>query len=1225
MTSQNSETHSPEDDLEPDSPADPEAEGSAATSVDAADVPSPAEGPDPPGPPSQADDSDPAESSAVVDDPAVQEASPRGRLWPLSRADRLPAALGGVLSLAVYVFTLAPSVTFKDSGELIIAALHFGVPHPTGYPLWTFLAGLFALLPLGPGAWEVNLFSAVCASASAATVAALAHAMARRFGDVPRAAAVTMSVAVSLVFAFSVSVWSQAVFAEVYTLHILVAALFWWALYRWYLEPENPRHFLLTIFLLALGMTNHHLMLALAPLPFLVALMRRRDLAWELIGYAIATGALFYLGFASLSDSDIAWETAVRTGQLAALLLVALVLIRRRLVHWRLGLLVVPTVALGLLPYAYMPISSATNPPMNWGYTQTADGFYYSVNRSPYRGPLSEQLMGTLGRIVGTAETEAGRVDLPPAREPAPTSATSLLAGFTKRYISESSRSFTFLAWPLVLFAGLALWRRREERDWWLVLGVGFGLSVLFQPASAAFAGAAARLEWFLQMPYLGYTYVPLALLLVYGLLTVYAALAPRSRLIGQGLTAAAALLPLVGLWGNFSECSQRDRWFGWQYGHDMLADLPEGAVVFGGGDAGRFIPTYMIFGESFEAPKHKRDPEFDRRDLYIITQTQLLVRFYRDYIRDHYGEDRPEPGWLGQLLGRESMYPDKSLVLPTEDDVALMIQQINASDRSISVLKEDIAEWIYLRNRESHTFFVEDARAMAWTVPLAIPAGPLYRLADGPRLDITDAEVEADFDYWRERSPELLAEPAWRHDLDARMAFTALRQMTGKVYERRGLIADAEAAYRQALELMPDDAVSLFSLGRLLVSQHRYGEAREVIAPYLGLTPVFTAAESTWSARQSALDASSALFTQLMLAPHDSRVIGRVLQASVELSDAEDADRRVFNIAEDLKLFQDEPENTVAVRRLLGGFRSFELHALANHLSNRRMTESPSRRLLQLVVADQSIQPVRLDEAGVGVRLRLVEQLLEVGEANLALNFLRGLERSDDILTLRASAQRLLDTQRALDPILDRWQQSGSAIRTETSPDDSSLAARLERLGVSMVAYQGSPTPETLRRLATSAWRLRLPDRVRRLLIEAQTADDAVLSEAVRLAAFDVLPSSLLPLAEAMEQRAPLDESALLNLAALRHAANDQTGMQRTIQALKATVGKEAMLRSFASSPILQGLVFDDRFHAYLRQLEKAERGDVEDPSTESAAATPSGAGGESGPGAAGTAGAGA
>ena len=42
-----------------------------------------------------------------------------------------------------------------------------------------------------------------------------------------------------------------------------------------------------------------------------------------------------------------------------------------------------------------------------------------------------------------------------------------------------------------------------------------------------------------------------------------------------------------------------------------------------GGTDPGRFCPTYMIFCESQIPPHKRRDPNFDRRDVYIITQTR--------------------------------------------------------------------------------------------------------------------------------------------------------------------------------------------------------------------------------------------------------------------------------------------------------------------------------------------------------------------------------------------------------------------------------------------------------------------------------------------------------------------------------------------------------------------------------------------------------------------------
>ena len=53
-----------------------------------------------------------------------------------------------------------------------------------------------------------------------------------------------------------------------------------------------------------------------------------------------------------------------------------------------------------------------------------------------------------------------------------------------------------------------------------------------------------------------------------------------------------------------------------------IYPEMTRDAILFGGTDPGRFCPTYMIFCESFIPPRCKpRDPKFDRRDVYIITQ----------------------------------------------------------------------------------------------------------------------------------------------------------------------------------------------------------------------------------------------------------------------------------------------------------------------------------------------------------------------------------------------------------------------------------------------------------------------------------------------------------------------------------------------------------------------------------------------------------------------------
>ena len=129
----------------------------------------------------------------------------------------------------------------------------------------------------------------------------------------------------------------------------------------------------------------------------------------------------------------------------------------------------------------------------------------------------------------------------------------------------------------------------------------------------------------------------------------------------------------------------QRGHLFGYWFGHDMFTPpftAPDGkpsydpklraemmadpakakfiypemtrdAILYGGTDPGRFCPTYMIFCESFIPPRCKpRDPNFDRRDVYIITQNALADGTYLNYIRAHYNRSTQiDPPFFQELL----------------------------------------------------------------------------------------------------------------------------------------------------------------------------------------------------------------------------------------------------------------------------------------------------------------------------------------------------------------------------------------------------------------------------------------------------------------------------------------------------------------------------------------------------------------------------------------------
>src|ERR1700682_5062745 len=80
----------------------------------------------------------------------------------------LCAALMFAGPLSLYRWTLAPTVTLVDSGELIVAAHSLGVAHPPGFPLYVMLAHLASLVPIGNVAVRVNFASAIFAALAAA-------------------------------------------------------------------------------------------------------------------------------------------------------------------------------------------------------------------------------------------------------------------------------------------------------------------------------------------------------------------------------------------------------------------------------------------------------------------------------------------------------------------------------------------------------------------------------------------------------------------------------------------------------------------------------------------------------------------------------------------------------------------------------------------------------------------------------------------------------------------------------------------------------------------------------------------------------------------------------------------------------------------------------------------------------------------------------------------------
>lgn len=218
---------------------------------------------------------------------------------PESQA-RLGALLIALASLGLYLLTLAPTVQGFDSAELTMGAFDLGLVHPTGYPLYMLIGHLFSLLPIGEVGLRVNLASAVFASLGNGVLFLLIYRQTR---------AIWPTVVSTSLFATTPFFWSQAIRAEVYSLHVFLMLC---ALYAWFSAYRNQRllsYFLVYVFL-GLGLANHltSILLWVAVLISSVWLdreLRRWTLPAGFLGLCIAGLAYLYFPWRAASALNI--------------------------------------------------------------------------------------------------------------------------------------------------------------------------------------------------------------------------------------------------------------------------------------------------------------------------------------------------------------------------------------------------------------------------------------------------------------------------------------------------------------------------------------------------------------------------------------------------------------------------------------------------------------------------------------------------------------------------------------------------------------------------------------------------------------------------------------------------------------------------------------------------------------------------------------------------------
>jgi len=303
------------------------------------------------------------------------------------RTDWAAAGVVVVVAMVVYLATLAPTVTLEQSGAFVVAGQYFGVGRVPGYPLWHLLARLFISVfgfvryrGCPNPAWATNLMSAVFGALSCGVVSLLVARVGRAVLSPTRegaAKAFVAALAAGMLVAASPVIWSQSVITETHTLTLFSVLLFLAVALAWLSRPNRGAALgLATAF--GLGLAQSHMVILLVPCLLLAMLLGDLRLCREFctanLCIWIVPCLLFRIGL------GWPWFYVV----LALCPMMGIVVVMRFSVSGRTALTMLAIIALGISFYLYLPLASEGNPPMQFGYARTWEGFQHVITRGQY-------------------------------------------------------------------------------------------------------------------------------------------------------------------------------------------------------------------------------------------------------------------------------------------------------------------------------------------------------------------------------------------------------------------------------------------------------------------------------------------------------------------------------------------------------------------------------------------------------------------------------------------------------------------------------------------------------------------------------------------------------------------------------------------------------------------------------------------------------------------------
>ncbi len=206
----------------------------------------------------------------------------------LSRTDIWLALFIGLIALALYIRTLAPSLLWGDSAEFQTLSYTLGMTHHTGYATQIIFGKIFTLIPINDIAWRVNLMSAFFGALAVANTFLIVRLLTGS-----RIAGLSASLVLTLTEGF----WWRALIAESYAPAAGMLATVWLLFLLWR-KTGKPGYLFLAGLSGAVSIGIHStVVMTAASVLAVMAFTARKRVEWLSATSGAVLGVALFLGF----------------------------------------------------------------------------------------------------------------------------------------------------------------------------------------------------------------------------------------------------------------------------------------------------------------------------------------------------------------------------------------------------------------------------------------------------------------------------------------------------------------------------------------------------------------------------------------------------------------------------------------------------------------------------------------------------------------------------------------------------------------------------------------------------------------------------------------------------------------------------------------------------------------------------------------------------------------